>query len=171
MRIRPAEIDELHVLQGIERAAGECFREIGMPEIADDAPLPVEILGEYRDAGRAWVAADEAGHPVAYMLMDLVDNNIHIEQVSVNPHYAHRRIGRSLIDHASGLAADMNFPALTLTTFRDVPWNKPYYERCGFRCLGDDELTPGLRAVREREAQHGLDRWPRVSMRRELRTS
>ena len=44
----------------------------------------------------------------------------------------------------------------------------PYYRRCGFRVLDEREWTPGLRAIREREAAHGLDRWPRVCMRRDL---
>jgi hypothetical protein len=58
--------------------------------------------------------------------------------------------------------------ALTLTTFSQVPWNAPYYERCGFRCLDEAELTPGLRAIRRHEAEMGLDRWPRLCMRRDL---
>jgi len=49
-----------------------------------------------------------------------------------------------------------------------VPWNAPYYARCGFRILGDAEVTPGLRAIRRREAEMGVDRWPRVCMRRDL---
>jgi hypothetical protein len=48
------------------------------------------------------------------------------------------------------------------------PRNEPYYRRCGFRTLGENELTSGLVAIRRREAAHGLDRWPRVCMRREL---
>jgi hypothetical protein len=55
-----------------------------------------------------------------------------------------------------------------LTTFTDVPWNAPYYQRLGFRRLSDDKLTPGLRAIRAREAAIGLDRWPRCCMRRDL---
>ncbi len=35
-------------------------------------------------------------------------------------------------------------PALTLTTFAEVPWNAPYYEPCGFRRLAEAEITPGL---------------------------
>lgn len=58
-------------------------------------------------------------------------------------------------------------PALTLTTFAEVPWNAPYYERCGLRPLADAELTGGLREIRAREATYGLDRRPRVCMRRE----
>jgi hypothetical protein len=49
-----------------------------------------------------------------------------------------------------------------------VPWNGPYYARCGFVTLDDSDVTPGLRAIRRREAAHGLDRWPRVCMRRDL---
>jgi len=32
-------------------------------------------------------------------------------------------------------------PALTLTTFTHVPWNAPYYTRCGFRVLDDAEIS------------------------------
>jgi hypothetical protein len=59
-------------------------------------------------------------------------------------------------------------PALTLTTFAEVPWNGLYYRRRGFVALDDRELTPGLRVIRQREAAHGLDRWLRLCMRREL---
>ncbi|MGW6708110.1 GNAT family N-acetyltransferase [Streptomyces sp. NPDC054956] len=186
MLIRAAHIDELSLLQDIERAAGECFRAIGMPEIADDEPLPLEELLGYRKAGLAWVAADGAatglgpgpgsgtgpgtgpGTPVGYLIADRVDGNLHVEQVSVHPDRAHRRIGRSLLEHLAEHARAEGAPALTLTTFTDVPWNAPYYARCGFRTLDESGLGPGLREIRDREAVHGLDRWPRVCMRRDL---
>lgn len=169
MRIRPSTIEELPVLQDIERAAGLCFRDIGMDEIADDEPLTLEELGTYQRAGRAWVAVNGADRAVAYLITDPVDGNMHIEQVSVHPGSARRGLGRALIEHAAGRAAAEGAGALTLTTFVDVAWNAPYYAaRCGFRTLGEDELTPGLREIRRSEAVHGLDRWPRVCMRREL---
>ena len=89
-------------------------------------------------------------------------------QVSVHPDCAHRRLGRALLDHAADHASADGLAALTLTTFASVPWNAPYYRRCGFRVLDDAELTPGLRVIRQREAELGLDRWPRVCMRRDL---
>jgi GNAT superfamily N-acetyltransferase len=168
MRIDAAREEDLAVLLVIERAAGECFRDIGMAEIADDESFPLETLAAYRRAGRAWVTADDSGRPVAYLLADPVDGNLHVEQVSVHPAVARRGLGRALLDHVAGLAAADGLPALTLTTFRDVPWNAPYYERCGFRRLDDAALTPGLREIRRREAAHGLDRWPRVCMRRDV---
>jgi hypothetical protein len=77
-------------------------------------------------------------------------------------------VGRALLEHVAVRAAGAGVPALTLTTFAEVPWNAPYYRRCGFHVVEESRWTPGLRAIREREAEHGLDRWPRVAMRRDL---
>ncbi|MFH0245447.1 GNAT family N-acetyltransferase [Streptomyces sp. HK10] len=168
MSIRAVRLNELPVLQDIERAAGQCFRDIGMPEIAEDEPLPLGELARYHRAGLAWVVADGADVPVAYLIADRVDGNLHVEQVSVHPDSARRGVGRSLLEHLAAHARGQGAPALTLTTFAQVPWNAPYYARCGFRIMDDGGLTPGLRKIREREAAHGLDRWPRVCMRRAL---
>ncbi|MFI6285149.1 GNAT family N-acetyltransferase [Streptomyces sp. NPDC051018] len=168
MRIRPAEAAELPLLQDIERAAGEPFRDLGMAEIADDEPPALDLLEGYRRAGRAWVSVDGDGPPLAYLIHDTVDGAAHVEQISVHPAAAHRRLGSGLIDHLASRAASDGLAALTLTTFAEVPWNAPYYTRLGFRTLGESELTEGLREIRRTEKEHGLDRWPRVCMRREL---
>ncbi|MGW1023654.1 GNAT family N-acetyltransferase [Streptomyces sp. NPDC002577] len=168
MRIRLAAPAELPALQDIERAAGEPFRALGMTAVADDEPPDLEMLERFRRAGRAWVALDApgAGDPVAYLLSATVDGAEYIEQVSVHPRAARRGIGRLLIEHTAQRARAQGLPALTLSTFADVPWNAPYYARLGFRILDDAELTPGLRKIRAAEAEYGLDRWPRVFMRR-----
>lgn len=168
MFIRTAAAADLPSCQDIERAAGECFRSVGMPEIAEDEPLDLETLARYRRAGLAWVAADDEDRPVAYLIAEPVDGALHIEQVSVHPDWAHRRIGRALIEHAAARAADEGLAALTLTTFTDVAWNAPYYATCGFEPIPPEALSPGLRDIRDREAAHGLDRWSRLSMRRAL---
>jgi len=171
MRIRPAAPADLPLLQDIERAAGEPFRTLGMTEIADDEPPALELLERFRKAGHAWIAeGDQAegsgGRPVAYLIGEPVDGAFHIEQVSVHPDAAHRGVGRTLIAYAADRARGQGLTGLTLTTFTEVPWNAPYYERIGFRPLTDPELTPGLRRIRATEAEHGLDRWPRVCMYR-----
>jgi ribosomal protein S18 acetylase RimI-like enzyme len=166
--IRTVRQADLPLLQDIERAAGASFRAVGMAQIADDEPLPVDELARYQQAGRAWVATDATDLPIGYLIADVVDGNLHIEQVTVHPGSARRGIGRQLIEHLAAAAEAGGAPALTLTTFAEVPWNAPYYVRCGFRVLDHGELSPGLRAIRRREAAHGLDRWPRVCMRRDL---
>lgn len=169
MRIRPAAPGDLPVLQDIERAAGTPFRDIGMPDIADDEPPALDVLERYRRAGRCWVAAGagDGGRPVAYLIADPVDGALHVEQISVHPDAARRGVGRALLAYAADRAREEGLAALTLTTFADVPWNAPYYTRLGFRALTDPELTPGLHRIRAEESAHGLDRWPRVCMRAE----
>src|SRR3569833_2160262 len=168
LHIRAVRQAELPLLRDIERAAGQPFRALDMPEIADDEPLPVEVLAGYHRAGLAWVTTDTADTAVGYLIADRVDGNLHVEQVSIHPSHARRGAGRALIDHLADHARAVAVPALTLTTFADVPWNGPYYQRCGFVAVDDEELTPGLRVIRQREAVRGLDRWPRLCMRRDL---
>jgi GNAT superfamily N-acetyltransferase len=164
--LRPTRLADLTAIQRIERAAGELFRAVGMPEIADDPDPTVEALTGYQRAGRSWVAVEDTDEPVAFVLVMLVDGLAHIEQVSVHPAYAHRGIGRALIDHVGSWAAGRGLPALTLTTFRDVPWNGPYYERIGFRTLEPGERGPELVRLMAEEAAHGLDPAQRIAMRR-----
>ncbi|MFE3883285.1 GNAT family N-acetyltransferase [Streptomyces lydicus] len=183
MLIHAPSLAELPTLRNIELAAGAAFRELGMAAIADAEPPTFAQLTAFHRAGRALAAYEEpsgtaasadtgqplgfgTAQPLGYLLWDPVDGCTHIEQVSVHPRHAHRRIGRALIDRAERESSPAPLP-LTLTTFAEVPWNAPYYARLGFRILTDGELTPGLRAIRAHEAKLGLDRWPRVCMRRE----
>lgn len=168
MRIRLARRSDLPLIQDIERAAGEPFRTLGMSCVADDEPPPLDLLDEYRRAGRAWVTVRPDDRPLGYLVADPVDGAGHIEQVSVHPSAARRGLGRGLIEHAGSWAAAEGLGALTLTTFTHVPWNAPYYARLGFRVLTESGLTDGLRKIRAEEAEHGLDRWPRVCMRRDV---
>jgi GNAT superfamily N-acetyltransferase len=160
--IRQASLTDLPALRDIERAAGEPFRALGMAAIADDEPPSVETLTSYQSDGRAWVYGEP---PVAYVLAEIVDGHAHLEQVSVHPGHSRHGIGLRLIDHVGEWAAATGLAGLTLTTFADVPWNAPYYARLGFVVVTD--LTPGLRAIHDRETASGLDTWPRVTMRRD----
>ncbi|SED95142.1 Acetyltransferase (GNAT) domain-containing protein [Streptomyces sp. 2224.1] len=171
--IHAPSLAELPTLRSIELASGTAFRGLGMAAIADAEPPSLAQLTAFQRAGRALAAYEEpgetaaphsTGQPLGFLLWEPVDGCTHIEQVSVHPQHAHRRIGRALIDRAERAGG----PApLTLTTFAEVPWNAPYYARLGFRTLTATELTPGLRAIRAHEAALGLDHWPRVCMRRE----
>ncbi|MFI5842047.1 GNAT family N-acetyltransferase [Catenuloplanes sp. NPDC051500] len=173
-QLRLATADDLPLLAPIERAAGACFADVGMPEIAADEPFSLDELAVYQRDGRAWVAVGEpltyppaGGEPVAYLLADRVDDAAHVEQVSVHPAHAGHGIGAALIDVCATWGRGWGARTTTLTTFADVPWNAPYYARLGFTVVPASSLTPGLAALRAREKAHGLDRWPRVAMRRE----
>jgi len=57
---------------------------------------------------------------------------LHIWEMDVHPAFQRRGIGAGLVRAAQIDARNTGFKALTLTTFRDLPWNGPFYERLGF---------------------------------------
>ena len=163
--IRPALPADVLGLPAIEAAAGEAFRTVGMPEIADD-PLPdVQQLKRHASDGRVRVAT-VSNEVVGYALAVVRDGSAHLEQVSVHPDHAGQRIGADLIDAVTSWARDRGDDRLTLTTFADVPWNAPYYRKLGFRALPDDALGPQLAA--ELSAERMRFTAPRVAMARDV---
>lgn len=163
--IRPALPADVLGLPAIEAAAGEAFRTVGMPEIADD-PLPdVQQLKRHASDGRVRVAT-VSNEVVGYALAVVRDGSAHLEQVSVHPDHAGQRIGADLIDAVTSWARDRGDDRLTLTTFADVPWNAPYYRRLGFRALPNDALGPQLTA--ELSAERMRFTAPRIAMARDV---
>ena len=130
--------------------------------------LRVEELEIFRSAGRAWVTVDNDDVPVAYLLSAVLDDCAHIEQVSVTRSRARRGVGAALIEHLATIARGEGRPALTLTTFRDVPWNAPYYQRLGFTIVEPPDQGPELAVVVARETRSIPEAAPRVAMRRPL---
>ena len=169
--VRLSRLDELAILQDIERRAGEAFRAIGMPEIADDEPASIAELAEYAVDEQSWVAVDATDSPIGYVLVDVVDGCAHIEQLSVMPDHQGAGVGRALVARVGRWATERNLAAITLTSFRDVPWNAPLYRHLGFHDLADADIGPELAARRAEEAVHGLDPAHRVCLRFDLRSS
>lgn len=167
--IRAPTVREIPALRRIEVAAGVAFLEVGLPQIAAAEPPPLVHLETFRVEGRAWVACDACDRPVAYLVALVLDGRAHVEQVSVDPAHRGHRHGAALIDHLGGWAARTGLGGLSLTTFRDVPWNAPYYARLGFTEL--EEPGPELRAAIAAEARELPTDAPRVAMVRPTRAS
>ena len=163
--IRTARQDELQLLRTLELAAGVLFRRIGMTDIAEHPPPPLQLFEQARQAGRLWVTADADDQPTGFVLVTLVDGAAHIEQISVHPDHQGQGLGRADDRPRGAWAAEQGLPALTLSTFRSVPWNGPYYARLGFLELSD-ELTSGLIELLAAETAFGLDPAERIFMRR-----
>ena len=147
----------------MEIEAGQVFRTVGMAKVAEDVPQ-VSDLREMVEAERLWVT--EVGSEVAgYISAELLDGNAHVAQVSVAPSYAGRALGRAMIEFVEDWGRASGCPATTLTTFRDVPWNGPYYLRLGYRVLSDKGIGPELARTMAHEASlPGIDASLRCAM-------
>lgn len=145
-------------------AAGQLFRQFDMGLVAD-GPVP-EVAGFERaqQKGHLLVAVHE-GLLVGFVRLDVLDAAVHVEQqVTVASGHGGQGIGRRLMLAAEEVARERGYDRMTLTTFRDVPFNGPFYESLGWRAVPADGLTPGLAAARREEAGAGLDAWPREAM-------
>lgn len=172
--VRALSADDAEALQYVEVRAGQRFRGVGMADIAEHDPPSAAAFAEWAEAGLSWVAVSGAGgagaRPVGYVVVeDHGGADVHVEQISVDPDWQGRGVGRALLERVRVAALGAGKSGLTLTTFTDVPWNRPLYEHLGFRVLPEDELTPELRHVREADAAFGLDPAQRCCMRLDVR--
>jgi GNAT superfamily N-acetyltransferase len=163
--IRAARQDDLAALPVIERVAAAVFRTTPYAYLADDdlVSADVDLRHEY-----VWVAVDPDDQPIAFAIVHLLDDSVHLHELDVHPDYARQGLGRQLVATVADWARARGATALTLTTFADVPWNGPYYTRPGFRTLDPATLSPGLQAVRQGEAEAGLPMEHRICMQLDL---
>lgn len=180
--VRLASAEDLEQLGAVEAAAGERFRSFGMAEIADGGTAEVAELREAQAQGRLWVgvrsaesngaesasAESEREQVGGFLMASVLGGCGHLDEVSVHPDFAGQRLGARLIDVFVDWGRSQMLPALTLTTFADVPWNRPYYETLGFLVLAQQRLSPALRGQMALEAELGLDPSLRVAMQMTL---
>jgi len=166
--IRQATAADLLSLQRVEVLAAERFNELGMSEIAAHPPTDLAELRAGLAAGLLWLAEDLETGVVAFALAERLVGSLHLQELSVLPSHARRGLGTALVECVAETAATQGCSRLTLSTFSDVPWNGPFYERLGFRAVAVADLAPELQAVRRGEAELGLRIEERVIMSRAL---
>jgi GNAT superfamily N-acetyltransferase len=166
--IAPARPEHLTVLREIELAAAQLLRghapESVLNETTDDRAF-ADAAGQ----GRLWVAL-AGGAPVGFALVKMLAHDLpHLDEVDVEPSHGRRGLGGALVRTACEWATAGGFSMLTLTTFRAVPWNLPFYARLGFVEIPSDMLRPELAALVADEAARGLAPGTRAVMAYEVR--
>ncbi|MER5321213.1 GNAT family N-acetyltransferase [Streptosporangium roseum] len=106
--------------------------------------------------------------PVGFALRGGGAGAVHLDQLAVHPDHGRRGVGGRLLEAVCDHAASTGVAAVTLTTFRDVPWNGPWYAQRGFGVLDPAEWGPELAALVAHERELGIELAPRVVMRRVL---
>ena len=112
---------------------------------------------------RLLAVADD--QPIGFLLSEPLDDALFIVEIAVHQAWQGRGVGRMMLEQVIETARQAAYPAVTLTTFRDVPWNAPFYTRLGFSMLNELRLPAGLAAKRDLETEHGLAPETRCAMR------
>ena len=144
--IRPARPEDFQLLPKVESSADELLKMPGLPEVGSAA--------DYQAALQTLVAEAD-GRIFGLARIEEVDGEAHLEQLSVLPEAAGQGLGRFLLETAKAWAGRAGYREMTLCTFRDVPFNAPFYASAGFVVL--EQLSAGLAALRKHETELGLD--------------
>ena len=130
--LRLARPADAAAMPEIERAAAAAFA--GVPELAglDLARSRTEAdFARLIRKGHSLVA--HVGEALAgFLVAERFSRELHIWEMDVLPAFQRRGIGAGLVRAAQIDARNSGIAALTLTTFRDVAWNAPFYARLGF---------------------------------------
>lgn len=73
-----------------------------------------------------WVAVEDQ-QLVGFIEVKVMDQALHIWELSVVNQWQRRGIGKVLLKQAIMQVKQLKCDQVTLTTFRDVAWNEPYY--------------------------------------------
>lgn len=166
--ITHATEEHLSALQEIELQAATLFSGLDLPQSILEETTPLPEFRAAMAAGHLWVALTAAGEPVGFAHAESHGATLHLEELDVRPAYGRRGIGRALVEAVCSCARAAGQKAVTLTTFRAVPWNAPFYARLGFCIVAPDALSEILLEVVAEEARRGLPSERRVVMRREV---
>ena len=126
--------------------------------------MPAHLLREaagpdaYRPhlaAGTLWVV-DDGGEAVAFLAARVEGQRLHVDELDVRQDRQGHGLGRRLLAHAAEWARGRGLTSMSLTTFRSIPWNAPFYARFGFRDWDPVEAPASVAQALRNEAARGL---------------
>jgi GNAT superfamily N-acetyltransferase len=159
-----ARPQDLHLLPAIELAAGALLNGHA-PESVLSETTSEQDLREAQAEGRLWVVLARE-FPVGFAHVEVLGpHGVHLKEIDVHPDHGRRGLGTRLVMTVCEWATRRGYPEVTLTTFRDVPWNMPFYARLGFELVPTRELSAELVRIVAEEMRCGLDPARRVVMR------
>lgn len=167
LRIEPTRAADIPALQHAERGAASLFAGTGLIgdtsyETAEvtDAAFHLEAISLGLSFS-AWI--DDK--PIGFVIGLVHPDSYYLAELSVDPAYGRRGVGRALVNHFCATAWARGADAVTLSTFRDVPWNAPFYAKLGFVEIPRAAYTDWMRLYEGNQTRNGLDVTKRLFMR------
>jgi len=163
-KIEFAQKKYISELPEISRAAAELFPVEDLPLALRTETTPDATFKKAMSEQRLWSVVDEdADKAVGFAYLAEKCGQIHLRELDVHPKHGRQGLGSNLLKKVIIWAKDQNYSQMTLTTFRHLPWNAPFYSRLGFKVIEPSELSSCLSKLLYEEA-NGLDKSKRVLM-------
>lgn len=157
----------------IERAAAQSFVPyldwLNIPGSSLEGLTTPSFLLRAQAERRLWVST-VGTQPVGFVVAKFLSKSCFIVELDVHPDYTRQGIGTSLVEACCQGAQARGFERVTLTTFRKVPWNIPFYRQLGFEILPPERWSAEISAIVQHEARYGFAVDKRAVMCRAIRT-
>ncbi|TKT83019.1 GNAT family N-acetyltransferase [Aquamicrobium sp. LC103] len=163
-RIRADRDDDYPALLKVENRAAQLFRDHGYPAISDNPFASVEDFRAMAAGHTVWVAVTPDDAPVGYAVAGRLGRFLHLRELSVDPAHGRKGLGAALVRVVLRAGKAEGAEGVSLTTFRTVPFNAPFYEKLGFAEMPLGGAPEELRSTFEREMPPETDPSARVLM-------
>lgn len=131
LTLRDARAADIFRMQEIERAAAELFRGSGLIDVDLMSVMPMRDHIACIDEGISIVALVD-NRIAGFVIGEMHDTIAYLRELDVDPAYQKRGIGADLVRAFTARAKEISAEATYLSTFRDPPWNAPFYRKLGF---------------------------------------
>src|SRR5262245_44924977 len=141
--IRPARLADIPRMQEIENDAGSLFEGWDLVDFDD---LAVVGMSEHADsivAGLSFVA-ETNGRAAGFVMGVMYGDDAYLHELDVERASQKKGIGAALVAAFIEAARVKHADTVYLSTFRDPPWNAPFYARLGFRQVGRRDYLPWM---------------------------
>jgi GNAT superfamily N-acetyltransferase len=166
--VRRAVTEDVPLLPDIERVAASLFKtypsDLGLTEENYESVGSVETFAEAEQRGRLWVAATGSGAIVGFARVTELSGYAHLDELDVRPSHGRQGIGSALLATVCSWAQERGYLAVTLRTFRDVPWNGPFYRGRGFHIVEGARLSERHLELEAAAKSRGLRTDLRITM-------
>ncbi|MDY7097920.1 MAG: GNAT family N-acetyltransferase [Pseudomonadota bacterium] len=162
--IRLAKREDAEAFHSVEEDAAQLFRE--EPSLEGVPVPPSSSASDYARLiarGRSLTAHID-GEIVGFAAIGPVGRELHLNELSVARAHQGKGIGATLLGAAKIDARNSGFRAITLNTYRDIPWNGPFYARNGFVEVQNFEGRPHLQESLDQAIALGMPADRRCAM-------
>jgi len=163
LTLRAATLADIPRMHQIEEDAAELFAGLGLIDIDDMAVVGIGDHGRAIDAGLSLVAEVD-GRVAGFGMADAHMPDIYLHELDVDRQYQRKGVGAALVRGLIDVARSKKATSLYLSTFRDPPWNAPFYRKLGFQDVVRGDYLRWMVDI-EREQAKFLDVNTRVFMR------
>lgn len=169
LEIRSATLLDLTQISAVELSAATAFSQLPLAFLQqlpnDIPPRRSSFYHSMVGLGTSWVLCfDEK--VIGFICTERLseENCLHIHEFAIAQAFQRKGFGENLLKHVIIWAEQQQIARLTLTTFKEVPWNAPFYKKVGFSIVSEENLDKRLQALLQGEVQVGLPYETRCAM-------